>query len=445
MRLSSLQGKLAALMMLASALSIALTCLLVVWLTELGWEHLHLVWVIALLVALPLAAVIGSYAIRSLAALVRALSGAVARFRDGDFASSIHRNRKDELGELVDAYNALGVVLREERQHLFQRELLLDTVVQNTPTALLLEGQAGHVVYANLAARKLFGSRGKLEGQVFAELLASVPEAMRNAAQQSPDSIFSVPIEGQDEAFHYSRRAFRLNGLAHQLHLYRRITRELGRQEVAVWKKVIRVISHELNNSLAPISSLAHSGRELVARGQKESLEKVFATIEERARHLDTFVRGYASVAKLPSPNRLPTEWSSLLETLAAQQPFAWSAAAGSIAEIDSAQIGQTLINLIKNAVEAGSPAADVKVVVELIGKQWRVDVHDRGTGMTETVMASALLPFYSTKRTGTGLGLALAREVTEAHDGRIVLANREGGGLTVTLWLPAATSPAQR
>ncbi len=218
----------------------------------------------------------------------------------------------------------------------------------------------------------------------------------------------------------------------------RRFTGELRRQEVQTWKKVIRVISHELNNSLAPISSLAHSGRELATRGQPQALEKVFATIEERARHLDSFVRGYAEVAKLPTPRRQRTAWAGLLETLAAQQPFAWTAPDGAAADIDGAQIGQTLINLVKNAHESGSPADAVRVDVQRVGRYWRVDVHDRGSGMSESVMANALLPFYSTKRSGTGLGLALAREISEAHDGRIALANRDGGGLTVSLWLPA-------
>ncbi|MGQ0799300.1 MAG: sensor histidine kinase [Pseudomarimonas sp.] len=434
MPLTSLQGKFAALLMIAALLGATLTAALATW-----WDDQRLAWVIAVLLALPVAAWSGSRAASRFGVLVRAMSGAVDRFREGDFATSIRRDRDDELGELISAFNALGNVLRDERQHLFQRELLLDTVVQNTPTALLLEGQSSHVVYANLAARKLFGERGKLEGRAFAELLANTPAAMQEAVQSGGDCIFSVPIDGEDEAFHFSRRGFSLNGRLHHLHLFRRITRELSRQEVAVWKKVIRVISHELNNSLAPISSLAHSGRELVARGQPEALERVFATIEERARHLDTFVRGYAAVAKLPNPNKQRTVWTEFLPMLAGQNPFVWTAPEQATVEMDSAQIGQTIINLVKNAIEAGSLAEEVRVNVARVGKHWRVDVHDRGSGMTETVMASALLPFYSTKRSGTGLGLALAREIAEAHDGRITLSNREGGGLTVSVWLPAA------
>ena len=114
--------------------------------------------------------------------------------------------------------------------------------------------------------------------------------------------MFTVGDEEHEEIYHLSRRTFRLNGRTHELILLRQLTAELRRQEVQTWKKVIRVISHELNNSLAPIASLAHSGAELVRRGQYERLPNALATIEDRARHLEGFIRDYARFAKLPAP-----------------------------------------------------------------------------------------------------------------------------------------------
>jgi two-component system nitrogen regulation sensor histidine kinase NtrY len=373
--------------------------------------------------------------------LLRALEGAVASYRDGDFSFSIAINRRDELGELIRMHNALGQTLREQRQHLVQRELLLDTVVQNTPVALVLTDSIGRVAYANIASRHLFNEGRNLVGLDFAELLADAPEALRKAVESGEDALLSVEMDGSEETFHLSQRAFRLQGRPHRLQLFRRMTRELSRQEVATWKRVIRVISHELNNSLAPISSLAHSGAELARRGQLDRLPSVFATISERALHLHGFIAGYASFAKLPTPQPVAIEWTRFLEGLALHCRYRLAAPPPEQPGVfDAVQIEQVLINLIKNAHESGSAEDEVTLSILEVGSELRIEVADRGPGMSETVLAQALLPFYSTKRSGTGLGLALAREITEAHGGRVLLANREGGGLRVSLRLPQSS-----
>ncbi|KLD65171.1 sensor histidine kinase [Dyella japonica] len=393
---------------------------------------------VSLAFLLPLSLWLGHRVMSPITKLLRALEGAVASYRDGDFSFSIAATRRDELGELIRMHNALGQTLREQRQNLAQRELLLDTVVQNTPVALVLTDASNRVTYANIAARHLFNEGRTLHGLSFAELISDSPEALRRAVEGGEDALLTVEMDGGEETFHLSQRSFRLHGRPHRLQLFRRMTRELSRQEVATWKRVIRVISHELNNSLAPISSLAHSGAELARRGDTARLPGVFATIGERARHLHGFIAGYASFAKLPAPQPVAIDWKPFLDGLSLHCKFQLK---GSVPEqlgwFDAAQIEQVLINLVKNAHESGSADDEVTLSLGIIGRDVRIEVADRGPGMSETVLAQALLPFYSTKRSGTGLGLALAREIAEAHGGRIALANREEGGLRVSLLLP--------
>jgi nitrogen fixation/metabolism regulation signal transduction histidine kinase len=418
--------------------SVALTGLLI---TLMPSRPLLAAGIVALVMA-PIAVLAALAQLRPMLAMLRALGGTVHSYRDGDYAFGLHWPRNDEIGDLVAAHNALGEVLRGERLDLVQRELLLDTMVQNTPVAMMLVDMSGKVVFANLSARQLLNEGRRIEGMSLAELLARTSDSLREAIARGGDGLFSVAGAGEggeEEIYHLARREFTLNARRHELLLLRHLTSELRRQEVQTWKKVIRVISHELNNSLAPIASLAKSGVELLRRGNSQRLPEILGTVEERARHLERFIEGYARFAKLPTPHPQQVEWPAFIEALRMQVPF--RVAGGLPAEpasFDASQMQQALLNLLKNAHESGSAADEVCVSVRRAGDMLAIEVADRGMGMTDTVMSNALVPFYSTKRTGTGLGLALAREIAEAHGGRIALNNRDGGGLSVVLLLPA-------
>jgi nitrogen fixation/metabolism regulation signal transduction histidine kinase len=370
--------------------------------------------------------------------LVDAVTDGLASLHDRDYSVSIAPPEDSHWRRLIDAYNGLGTKLRSQRQDIYQRELLLDTVIQASPLALILTNATGTVLYGNLAARQLLAHGHKLEGLAFASLLEAVPAALREALEGLQDELFTVQFGRDAQVFHVAHRQFLLNGQPHRLRLLKQLTRELNAQEVAVWKRVIRVIAHEINNSVAPIASLADSGQRLADQPNPAQLKRVFAAIEERMAHLSEFVDGYSRFAKLPKPRAQPIDWRAFLDSLQAVTQFTveapWPAGSG---WGDESQLEQVLINLLKNATEAGSPPAQTTVRIVPSRGGWVIEVKDRGAGMTPEVLADALLPFYSTKPGGSGLGLTLCREIIEAHGGSIEAGNRPDGGAIVRCWLP--------
>lgn len=345
---------------------------------------------------------------------------------------------------LRSAARVLGEVSRL-RERSAGREALLEAVSEATPVALLFYSDSGRIRFANAEARRLF-FEGRTPGdENFLRLVASAEEGLRQALLGETDELFNVEVEGQRETYHVARRNIDYDGETHTLLLVRQLTYEVSRREVDVLRKVIRVVSHELNNSLAPIQSLIHSSR-LIAKdpAHLDKLDRVFDTIEERAAHLTSFLNGYATLARLPKPRQAQVTWGPLLDRLRTLFPAA--RVPDGVAEpawMDAGQMEQLLINLLKNATEAGGAPerVELEVLPEPDGAV-KVRVNDRGTGLTKEALESAFLPLYSTKEKGSGMGLALCREVTEAHGGRLSIQNREGGGCVVTCWLPPRRRP---
>jgi len=437
----SIAGKLLALL-LSVVLAVAATAVVI---AALGGDW-RLLAIGCTLVGVPLAILAAQWGARGLVRTLRALTDGVQSLTHEDFSVSIVNRRRDELGQLVGAYNAMSQALRDERQDLFQRELLLDTVIQATPLALVLTNPKQTVLYSNVAARQLFNEGRRLEGLNFATVLAAMPAALGDAVARDSDSLFTLEHGGEPQVYHLSQRQFLLNTVPHRLLLLKLLTREINAQEIVTWKRLIRVIAHELNNSLAPVSSLAHSARQLAANPDPAMLDKVFNTIEERLRHLQSFIEGYSRFAKLPQPRPVPVPWDLLMDGLRRAYSFELQ---GQLPQqpghFDVTQLEQVLINVLKNAHESGSPAAAIGLAVEAHARGWQIRVFDRGSGMQDDVLANALLPFYSTKAEGTGLGLTLCREIIEAHGGSLSLANRSDGGVMVTIFLPDVRRDAVR
>lgn len=398
-------------------------------------------WLFILLFACGICALGVAWFTRHLARSLNALEVGLLNFNDNDFSVSIPANGEGQLKALAELFNDSAAKLRQERQYIYQRELLLDKVIQSSPNVMLLFNDHQKLMYANDAARHLFHIKGKMEGLSLDELLQDLPEALALALKQEKSGLFTMG-EDDTETWYLSRGQFLLNNQQHNLILLKQMTRELNRQEVAVWKKVIRIISHELNNSVAPIASMVNSGRLLTKDLDNPKLKLIFDTIESRTNHLSQFIFNYARFAKLPLPQRRDVLWLQLIEHLTQHYPFTLAnELPAEMGYFDQGQMEQVLLNLLKNAHESGSNPDEVTLSIRhqtmVDGAGFSIKIEDRGSGMSEEVLEQALLPFYSTKQSGTGLGLPLCREIIEAHDGSISMHNRSDGGLSVHLWLP--------
>lgn len=382
---------------------------------------------------------------RPVRATLQAVTDGVRSFQENDFGVRLAARGEDELAELVHLYNRMGDTLRLERSAIYQRELLLDTLLQGAPMAILLVNELDRIVYANAAARQLLGDSRRLAGRGLAEVLAALPGPFRHALASGQDALFVWTPEGsatQEETYRVVHRDFLLNTQTQRLIVVERITPELRRQEVEVWKKVIRLMSHELNNSVAPISSLFHSARLAAGRPeQAHRLEDIFSSIEERVRHLSDFLEGYARFARLPTPHKEDVNWRDFLGGVRRFYPFRIVGEVPGIpGYFDPAQIQQVVINLLKNAAESGSPAEEVALELQAVPTGGcLLRILDRGEGMDEETMKNALLPFYSSKQEGNGLGLPLCTEILSAHGGALSLEQRPGGGTIVTCAIPGA------
>ena len=383
------------------------------------------------------------FALNPLKDVLQALDIGVDSFNDKDFSITIDNQQYSEFSLIIDTYNNLAKIMRDERMAIYQRELLLDTVIQSTPVALILTNNHDHIVYSNLAAKTLLNQKKTLEGMKFADIYQHMPQALMEATAKKQDGLITEKLNDETIVYHINYQSFTLNKQQHHLYLYKNLTSDMSRKESDIWKQVIRLISHELNNSLAPISSLTNSAKKVVASNKNQHLlPEMLDTISRRSAHLHQFIEQYAHFARLPQPNKSAVELRHFIQTIT-QLCEIKTVTRFEVDTLlcDAAQIEQVLINLIKNAKESGSTLSKILLSVYQSADQITFEVTDQGKGMTEQQLLQALLPFYTTKSQGTGVGLALCNEIVIAHGGKLKLENQKNGGLRVAFSLSLKTT----
>ena len=375
--------------------------------------------------------------------IVDALSNGAYRFMDNDFSMTIHNEGYKELEEVIQTYNQLATNLREQRVHYQQREQMLNKVVQVNPVAMILTNKNDTVVHSNIAAKTLLGVHGKLEGRKFSLLIEGMPAVLLDATINKREGLITDQSANETVVYHLHCQTFSLNNTAHYLYLYKNMTTEMSRKETEMWRKAIRLISHELNNSLAPTTSLIKSANKILFdedawENHRKLLPEILETIARRTQRLHDFTSRYANFARLPAAKKVKVDIAKFLQDITNLYPInLFSEYAINELVFDPGQIEQVLINLIKNAIESGSPQDQISLHVKQNGSLLRFSVRDGGPGMTSEQLSQAILPFYTTKTQGTGFGLPLCNEIISNHGGRLRLSNRETVGFEASFNIP--------
>ncbi|MGK7294569.1 MAG: sensor histidine kinase [Candidatus Wenzhouxiangella sp. M2_3B_020] len=383
--------------------------------------------------------VLGAWLIRRGLRPLASVTTVTEALRDGDFALRLTRRRGGVLAELATSLNELADELH--RQSIASREsgLLLDKVLEEIDLPVFAFRHDGVLALSNPAARRLVGMR--LHDGVTAAAL-SLDELLEDRIEEST----RIVLPGGSGRFLVRRRSFRLGGVPHTMLVLAEVGSVLSAERNEAWQSLVRVMSHEINNSLSPIKSMAESWRTRALDRDREldrqMLGENLDLISRRAASLSRFVGIYAGLAKLPEPTLAPVDVERLVAKVCALESRIELVRSGPplSVELDADQIEQALINLLRNAVDAVSDRATPEVRVE-----WRrdgtglvIDVVDNGPGPPES--KNLFVPFFTTKSDGNGIGLLLVRRIAELHRGNFELLPRDDGeGAVARLWIPAS------
>ena len=361
---------------------------------------------------------------------LQTLSNILGAIREGDY--SIRGRRAltgDALGEVMLEVNDLGQTLREQRLGAMEATALMRTVIAEIDVAVFAFDGEQRLQLVNREGEKLLAQpAARLLGRTAEELGLS---PCLNSPAGSPQTMQMV-FPGKVGRYDVRRSTFREGGQQHQLLVLTDLSQTLREEERIAWQRLLRVLGHELNNSLAPIKSVAGSLGDLMVREPeppdwRDDMQRGLAVISSRADSLARFVESYSKLARLPPPRLEPLKIGALVSRVARLEtrlPVKVVSGPELVVQGDDVQLEQLLINLVRNAVDASMETrGSVDIGWQQKNGHVEVWVRDEGPGLAST--ANLFVPFFTTKSHGSGIGLVLSRQIAEAHGGTLTLENR--------------------
>jgi two-component system nitrogen regulation sensor histidine kinase NtrY len=383
----------------------------------------------------------GSVVRENVASPLRTLSNLLEAMREGDYSIRARGARRDDsLGEVMQQVNAMGATLRTQRLGALEATTLLRKVMEEIDVAIFAFDASQRLRLVNRAGERLLAQPAERLINLGADAIG-LDEYLTGESSRTVQRTFPSGVG----RWGVSRSMFRDSGLPNQLLVLTDLTRPLREEELLAWQRLVRVLGHELNNSLTPIKSIADSLHTLLRRTPRaddweDDMLHGLTIISNRSASLRRFLAAYAGLAKLPQPRFGPIEvesWVRRVVALEARIVPIVSPGPAVIVQGDADQLDQLLINLLHNAVEASMETGGrVYATWSRTGPHLQVSVIDEGPGLAST--ANLFVPFFTTKPGGSGIGLVLSRQIAEAHGGALSLQNREEAqGCEAQLLLP--------
>jgi PAS domain S-box-containing protein len=372
---------------------------------------------------------------------LRTLANLLEAMREGDYLIRARGARGDDaLGEVMQQVNAMGATLRLQRLGALEATTLLRKVIEEIDVAIFAFDSESKLRLINPSGERLVGQASERIMGLPATALG-LDEFLDGEGERTVQRAFA----GGNGRWGISRSAFREGGLPHSLLVITDLTRPLREEELLAWQRLVRVLGHELNNSLTPIRSIAESLGSILRRTPRaedweEDMLHGLGIIGSRSESLSRFIGAYARLAKLPRPKLDPVDVGSWVERVSMLEPRLRPLMVQGpplTIQADADQLEQVLINLVRNAVDASlETGGKVYVGWERMGTAVQAFVRDEGHGLSNT--ANLFVPFFTTKPGGSGIGLVLSRQITEAHGGSLSLRNRtDRPGCEAVITLP--------